>query len=189
MLANWQRSFPDCEPIQYELRQAFPDRWVRFHSLPESKRYPDDEDDYATLLARHNTVLASLTHAGEPLALLTAGYSATAEPTRNEVWHALDPQASPWRTFAMHEYTDVFEEPNFWHVFASSHPWLPGGFDPIVRLVADETVANVMVVPLDCRWLLHPYDGGMDVILDSTATRDALKASFPEWLSDQANGM
>ena len=89
----------------------------------------------------------------------------------------------------MHEHTDDFEEPNFWHVFASRHCWLPGGFDPIVRLVADWTLANVMIVPLDCRWLLHPYDGGMDVILDSSATRDALKASFPDWLSDHADGL
>ena len=189
MLTNWQRSFPGCEPIQYEVRHALPDRWVRFHSLPESKRYPDDEDEFATLLARHNTVLASLTHAGETLALLTTGYSETAEPTRSGLLLALDPQALPWRSVAMHEHTDDFDEPTFFHIFASKHCWLPGGFDPIVRLVADDAVANVMIVPLDCRWLLHPYDGGMDVILDSPATRDALKASFPDWLSDLASGM
>ena len=171
------------------MRCAFPRRWVRFHSLPESKRYPDGEDEYATLLARHNTVLASLTHAGETLALLTSGYSDTAEPTRNGLLLTLDPQASPWRSVAMHEHTDDFDEPTFFHVFASRHRWLPGGFDSIVRRVADDAVANVMIVPLDCRRLLHPYDGGMDVILDSPVTRDALKASFPDWLSDRDDGL
>ena len=189
MLTSWRRSFPDCEPIAYEMRRAFPGRWVRFHSLPESKRYPDDEDEYATLLARHNLVLGTLTHAGETLALLTTGYSETADPTRDEDLEALDPHAVPCRTIARHELGGDFGVLTHWHVFASRHCWLPGGFDPIVRRVADDTVANVMIVPLDCRWLLHPYDGGMDVILDSTATRDALKASFPEWLSDRADGM
>jgi len=186
VLTSWQQSFPGCEPIAYEVRHAFAGRWVRFHSLPESKRYPDDEDEFATLLARHNTVLACLTHAGETLALLTTGYSDTAEPTRDGLLSMLDPQATPWRSVAMHEYTDDFDEPTFFHVFASRHSWLPGGFDPIVRLVADRTLADIMIVPLDCRWLLHPYDGGIDVILDTSAW-DALKASFPDWLSDHAD--
>ena len=185
MLTSWRRRFPDCEPISHELRHAFPDRWVRSHSLPESKRYPDDEVEYATLLARHNTVLGSLTHAGQTLALLTTGYSGTAEPTRDDDLRELDPQALPWRSVPMPD----FGPTTYWHVFASRHRWFPGGFDPIVRQVAADILANVMIVPLDCRWLLHPYDGGMDVILDSPATRDALKASFPDWLSDLASGM
>src|SRR5436309_2623058 len=38
MLADWDRCFPHCEPIGHHLRVAFPERWVRFHSLPESKQ-------------------------------------------------------------------------------------------------------------------------------------------------------
>ncbi len=189
MPASWQRSFPKCEPIGHELVSAFPGRWVRFHSLPEMQRYPGDEDEYATLLARHNIVLGSLTHAGETLALLTTGYSGLAEPTREEHWSTLDPQGLPWRSVAMHERTDDWGGPTFWHVYVSRHCWLPGGFDAIVRRVAYGTEPNVLIAPLDYRWLLHPYDGGMDVILDSSATRDALKASFPDWLSDHPDGL
>jgi hypothetical protein len=36
------------------------DRWVRFHSLPESKRYPDSQAEYAIELDRHYTVLSEL---------------------------------------------------------------------------------------------------------------------------------
>lgn len=190
MLASWRRQFPNCEPVAHEMRRAFPARWVRFHSLPESQRYPDNEAEYATLLGRHNLVLGSLTHAGETLALLTTGYSETDDPVRNDdVLQKVDPRAVPWRTVAMHERDADFGELNFWHVFASRHPWFPGGFDPIVQHVAAGVLANVMIVPLDCRWLLHPYDGGMDVILASSAARDVLAASFPEWLSARADGL
>jgi hypothetical protein len=46
-----------------------------------------------------------------------------------------------------------------------------------------------MIVANDCRWLLHPYDGGMDVILESKDARDLLKARHPEWLSARQDGL
>ncbi|MGW6733237.1 DUF3885 domain-containing protein [Streptomyces sp. NPDC055013] len=55
--ALWQRQFPKGPPIAHELRAAYSDRWVRFHSLPDSKRYPESEDEYAIVLHRYNTVL------------------------------------------------------------------------------------------------------------------------------------
>lgn len=36
------------------------DRWVRFHSLPGSQRYPGSADEYAEILDRHVTVLGEL---------------------------------------------------------------------------------------------------------------------------------
>ncbi|MFJ9779385.1 hypothetical protein ACIRSS_07365 [Amycolatopsis sp. NPDC101161] len=48
----WQRQWPECRPFADELKLAYRDRWVRFHSLPESQRYagrrpwrPDLVDD------------------------------------------------------------------------------------------------------------------------------------------------
>ena len=35
----WRNHYGECPPLGHRLRDAFVDRWVRFHSLPESKRY------------------------------------------------------------------------------------------------------------------------------------------------------
>ncbi|TVZ93526.1 hypothetical protein FB157_106248 [Streptomyces sp. BK340] len=43
--ALWQRQYSKGSPIAHELRTAYGDRWVRFHSLPGSKRYPETEDE------------------------------------------------------------------------------------------------------------------------------------------------
>jgi hypothetical protein len=169
---------------------AFPDRWVRFHSLPGSKRYPEDEAEYTEVLRRHNCVLGELVRPGDQVVLLTTGYSESPEPTRSypELLR-LDPGAEPWRTVAMHRVDGAFSEPSFWHVFASAWDWHPGVFDPLVRLVADSVVANVMIMAPECCWLLHPYDGGMDVIADSPAARDRLKAAYGGWLSPRPDGL
>jgi hypothetical protein len=190
MLTNWQQWFPDCEPISYHLRARFRKRWVRFHSLPESKRYPENEAEYATLLERHNCVLGELAQHGETVALLTTGYSETLEPMRSyDDLLKFDPLAVPWRTVAMHQKEDEVHDPNFWHVFVSEWTWTPGTFDPLVRLIADDVIANVMIVALDGEWLLHPYDGGMDVILETREARGRLKSRFREWLSARSDGL
>ena len=58
--ALWAARWPTTAPVGHLLRDQHRDRWVRFHSLPESKRYPDSEDEYATVLARHHAVLDEL---------------------------------------------------------------------------------------------------------------------------------
>ena len=64
MLASWQRWYPNCEPIAHLIRREYPDRWVRFHSLPFSKRYAEEEAEYATVLERHNRILGELAREG-----------------------------------------------------------------------------------------------------------------------------
>jgi hypothetical protein len=186
MMDEWISSFPNCEPVAHHLPLAFPERWVRFHSLPGSKRYADCEEEYATIINRHNEVLGQLARPGEQVALLTTGWSGTAEPVRFQPeLLELDPTARAWRTVAMHEQPDNFPRPSYWHIFVSSYLWSPGSFDSLVRLVADDVLGNVMIVATNCRWLLHPYDGGMDVIAESSVERNRLAAFRPEWLAPE----
>jgi hypothetical protein len=179
-----------CEPIAYHMRDAFPGRWVRFHSLPGSKRYPEDAAEYATVLERHNVILGELVRPGATVVLLTTGYSDSPAPIRSDVeLMTLDPDASHWRTVAMHEVDASFGGSSHFHVYASKRQWHPGAFDPLVMLIADDVIANVMIVAPDCRWLLQPYDGGMDVIAESSAGRDRLKDSDSGWLSTSPGGL
>jgi hypothetical protein len=184
MLDDWQERFPDCDPVAHWMRKAFRNRWVRFHSLPESKRYPEDESEYETVLQRHNCILGELVGTELSVVLLTTGYSESAQPVRTYTeLDALDPNAQSWRS------VPYSSEPTWWHIFASTWEWQPNLFDPLIRLVADDRIANVMIVHPNCRWLLHPYDGGMDVIAESSAVRGRLRASHRGWLSARADGL
>ena len=186
MLDNWSLRFPDCEAIAHHFPVLFPERWVRFHSLPNSKRYPENEPEFATVIDRHNCILSDLCLEEERVVLLTTGWSNNAEAMRAqtslEEWDAL---ARPWRTIAMHEQPDKLPTPTFWHVFVSTHNWSPGLFDPLVRLIAADALANVMIISPDCRWFLHPYDGGMDVIVESQDERDKLAERHKDWLAPE----
>jgi len=144
---RWQAAYPDCPPTGYILRSQYRERWVRFHSLPGSRRYPESEDDYQTLLHRHNAVLSGLNDGESGIVLISTGYSNTDVPDQRyaKLQH-LDPHAQHWHTIAKHVLDNDEEYPNYWHFFMSQHSWTPGIFDAILRIVADNTVANLIIV-------------------------------------------
>jgi hypothetical protein len=189
LLKKWDHQFPNCPPVGYLLREAFPNRWVRFHSLPESKRYPDDDTEYAIVIYRHNFVMGALTGAARSVILLATAYSQSPVPDHLQPeLRTLMPTAMPWRSVPMHELEGA-EKPNFWHFYARECEWHPGLFDPIIRLVADDVVRNIIIADRDCRWLLHPYDGGMDVLAELSSARDRVKSLHADWLSARADGL
>jgi len=190
MLPDWDRCFPNCEPIGHHLRDAFQERWVRFHSLPKSKRYPEDDIEYAEVLARHNSILGELAQPDSRVVLVTTGYSRSPMPLgREDEVAVFDQDAVAWRTVEMERVEEGFGESIYWHFFASMWEWRRGIFDRLVRLIADDFVANVLVVATDCRWVLHPYDGGMDVIAESSEARRLLRDRYAAWLSARSDGM
>jgi hypothetical protein len=183
----WDERWPGCSKLPYALR-GDRDRWIRFHTLPGSKRYPGTEAEYRIILTRHNTVLGELV-TGPAVLVVTAGYSDACEPPqscRSSETVAVHPKAAYWTSVCMDD------EPGFesWmHLYVSQTPWSVGCLDPLLREVADDVIANVLVADSDLRWLYHPYDGGIDVLLPSTADRDSIRDRHRDSLSTQPGGL
>ncbi|WP_433368975.1 DUF3885 domain-containing protein [Actinoplanes sp. CA-142083] len=183
----WDERWPGSSKLPYELRNVR-DRWVRFHTLPESRRYPGSPAEYDTILARNNAILAELVTAPEIL-VITAGYSDTPEPRepcRSPETVAVHPGATYWTSVPME---DAPGAESWMHLYASRTPWSVGCVDSLLRQVADDVIANVVVADAGLRWLCHPYDGGIDVILPSEGERDALRRRHLEWLSAHPGGL
>ena len=182
MLENWNILFPSCQPIVYLMRQAFAERWVRFHSLPESQRYPTCDLEFQTLLNRHNEVISSLIGSGDEVIVLISTHS---ESATLPVAASHQSNDVLWKTV---ESTDD-DYTSYLHIFAARHPWISGKLDALFRQTALDKMRNLMVCEPNCEWVFGPYDGGMDVFLKSSIERDALKSRFQHWLSAHKNGL
>ncbi|MEU9401222.1 hypothetical protein [Streptomyces sp. SID4985] len=137
---------------------------MRFHSLPESKRYAEDESEYTVVLERYNTVLDEL-----------------------EV-PPFQPDARYWQTLL------VEDDPNpefrtYCHLFAARRPWRYGCLDALLRDIADAKVAGVLVTDTRMRRVYHPYDGGADVFLPTPGERDQTRDRHADWLSSHSSGL
>lgn len=184
----WQRQWPECPPLAHKLKHAYRDRWVRFHSLPGSKRYPGTHAEYDIVLHRYNTVLDELFH-GQEVRVVTADWSDTSGPVAQSAQHALwNPGAHRWTSVRTDEDETDPDFITYTHLHAARAPWRSGLLDDLLRAVADDNAAGVMITSLAFDRIHHPYDGGADVLLPTTAERDALELRHTDWLSTHPSG-
>lgn len=179
----WKRTWPRAETLGYVLRVEYADQWVRFHSLPESKRYAENAAEYDEILRRHRAVLNELLGSGSTadLYVVAADWG----------WRDLSagwlkrqlPGAWPWRSSQADEDSDAGRN-YFWAASGLSEPEI----DALLLAAADDRGHFIIGAP-DLEWLYCPYDGGADVLLPSAVERDALKARHCDWLSSTPSGL
>ena len=185
----WNHRWPSCRPVGYELRNCARESWVRFHSLPESKRYADNEVERAQLLRRHNVVLQELVSAvaeTSELLVLTYSWSSSREVTRrDDVAQFNAPDAVHWQSVLIDADADGAQ---WTHVHVSQIAWHIGALDELLLSVADD-MTRADIAPADFEWVYHPYDGGADVVSTSTSTVSALRSNYRDWLSPHEHGL
>ncbi|NRQ32554.1 hypothetical protein HII36_11990 [Nonomuraea sp. NN258] len=168
--------------MTYQLRGRHADRWVRFHSLPGSKRYAGTEDEYEIILDRHRRVLTDL-GAQERLYVMAVYFEDEKGRISPDPRH---PGAVPWLTIEPDD-DSPFVVPA--RICVTMISFDRQTLDPLLRAAADEELIDVIIAPLDLRWLYGPYDGGADVIAATSHDRDVLKSRYADWLSSHPSGM
>jgi hypothetical protein len=172
-----------------DLKHVYRDRWVRFHSLPGSKRYPDHDAEYDIVFDRHNTVLDEL-FLGQEVRIVTADWSDASEPRALSAQHTRwNPGARYWTSVCTDEDESDPDFIAYIHLYVSRGPWRSGLVDDLLRAVADDATGYVMITSLLFDRVHHPYDGGADVLLPTTSERDALKRRHADWLSAHPLGL
>jgi len=185
----WRTQWPTCRPLADNLKHSYSDQWVRFHSLPGAKRYPGHDAEYDIVLHRYNTVLDELFH-GQEVRIITTDWSDTPDQSAPSARHTLwNPGLRHWTSVRTDEHETDPDFITYTHLYASRGPWRPGLADELLRAVADNATANVMITSLHFDRVHHPYDGGADVLLPTTGKRDALKRRHTDWLSAHPLGL
>lgn len=184
----WNKEYPESFPINHELKWNYPDRWFRIHSLPESKRYADNEDEYKILLVRQNKLINDLIGQESEVVISFGLY-------RNDITNDNYKELTDFGEFLkvltidLHkERPEEYEDKMYFDIFVKTEKWESGKRDKILKAIADDEIRAMFVSPSN-RCVIAPYDGGVDVIVNSTEKRDNLKAKYGNWLSDREDGM
>jgi hypothetical protein len=117
---QWATKWAQTPPVASTLRRLHPDIWVRFHSLPDSKRWPDTDAEYRTVLSRHYAVLDALGLRSECLVIAPSLGADAAEVSSIDFGDLLgldeevETQQWHWRTVA----SDAHEVPLDLYVFS-----------------------------------------------------------------------
>ncbi len=185
-------SFAGFAPIASHLRLQLCERWVRVHSLPESQRYANTPDEYRELLSRQNTLATALFGEHGAVTLVIGAFRWMDERRTRPVTAFADaPVLEFVRTVDPRElvaHADPADDA--WiDLYTATVQWNAGAFDELLRSVADDRERLVMFVSADGTRAFGPYDGGVDVFLESTLVRDAWKVRYATWLSRTESGL
>jgi hypothetical protein len=188
-----QRDLRGAPLVGHRLRELFAQRWIRFHSLPGSKRYADTDEQLSEIRRRHDTIAGALLGEGEPIVIVRTGYSESAARVPPQdgggQWSS---EGFVWfESMSMHEIDGEPSDAEGTH----AHFWLAhatfraGAFDVPWTLVANDVIDGVLLVNVERRCVFVPYDGGMDVIGADVFVCDSLRRDYAAWLSAHPSGL
>ena len=177
----WRQRWSECLPVAYMLKDRYRDHWVRFHSLPGSKRYANDESEYAIILERYNTVLCELFSEKDVYVITPMWTTEPAVPQHRS-------NANYWQTLLVRDDPDP-EFRTYSHLFFTRRSWRYGCIDDLLREVANDKVGGVLITDTRMERIHHPYDGGADVLLPTSEERDRLRNRHVAWLSNHPSGL
>ena len=167
----WRSFYGERVPIAYLLREAQTPHWLRVHSLPESRRYPRDEEEMGEVLRRQGIVAGELL-AGAPCLLFFPDF---ARPL-------LRPRRGHWLCRYSEDGVRIT-------MFCVAAQWNAPEFASLLRAVANDKVSYVSWMNTRNGEIFAPYDGGADLFVRSSKRRQELRARYGDWLSKHPAGV
>lgn len=177
----------DVSPFGYLLRQAYPSRWLRIHSLVDSKRYVTNDSDRDCLLMRQELVGREIMPVGtQAVLLMTRWDTEEASPLERRTFEGcgvgefvcLANQLVPSGGDAEGEYA----------VWTRDSEWCVEVERQLLLRIADDQNRALWLNPVTGE-VFAPYDGGVDIIVHSQRRRDGLAQQFSAWLSPYPSGL
>lgn len=182
----WQKAYGQVPPLGHMLRVACQDRWIRFHALPESKRYPETKAEEAEILRRGNALAERVLQQESPCWLSTgvATWFADENNGPSEFYRPYQMK----RSFDWNPSDGVSQDEEQTTFYAASITWVPGRYDDLLLEIANWREKAIFVDGTSGR-VFAPYDGGFDLICTDRDEVMRLKDEFGSWMSAREDWM
>lgn len=148
------------------------EHWVRFHSLPESKRYATSDAERELILSRAR-ILANRILGKGALAWIVD----------------VHPSESVQSAYELPPATRFVDDEIGYAVRAGLMEWEGKPFDSTVISVADDVGPRTLWMSPKDGAVFAPYDGGFDLFPASAEETTSLKSDFSQWLSARGDGL
>ena len=167
----WNKYFQDIPMLGWKLREQKKELWFRIHSLPKSKRYPDNESEKSILLARHNEIAEDVLGSKSDLFLYWYGVKSFHGITGIEGMRYEDEDIA----------TTLYS--------AKVGCWKSGRFDKVILAVANDDLSQIIFLNPSTGDAYAPYDGGADIIITNQEHKKTLKTRYCKWSSELESGL
>lgn len=188
----WTLNYPDTAPISYLFKHTYTDRWFRIHSLPKSKRYPEDENDWQVLLSRQNEIITDLFGLETPILIVTGEYNCG---DHRQIHITDEEEIFEQFSFVRLDNIDLhkidpeqYDEPDIYRPVFAQTIWKPNYHDKLLMKIANDDT-RAFFISFDKNVIVSPYDGGVDFVLKDSLTKEYYKKKYKQWLSEPDDGL
>jgi hypothetical protein len=178
--ANWLRFHGGLPPLAHVLRNAEQTPWVRFHALPNSKRYSENAAERQEILERANTLGTDILASSPDCWLVQC--RAEGEPISAPSVSLIKPDAS-------FRFSDPEDGEMQWIAVLASVRWQNGSLDDLLMAIADDQTGPTLLMNGGNGAIFAPYDGGFDLFPASLDEVKRLKGRYADWLSSHPRGL
>ena len=182
LFESWFRErFGATPPLGYRLREDHRPRWLRLHSLPESKRYADNDAERVELRMRASAAASEILPTGSPVWLVSCLFGEEPDQLRLSAAPSLVLERAG-------RYADPYlVGPCI--AYAAQTTWPHRDFEQFVDAIAEDAMRAVWFSSVSGE-AFAPYDGGIDLIVETPQRAEALRQVFPRnWLSPRPDGL
>jgi len=187
----WTLTYPDTIPISYSFKKKYSERWFRIHSLPDSKRYAESENEWGILLERQNQIITDVFGENEKILLVTGEYnwdeSATFNTDEEAVFKPFD-FIHLDNIDLFHFKSEEYDKGDFYKPAFAETIWNSNQHDKLLKEIANDNL-KAFFISIDKSVIVAPYDGGIDFVFKNIQTKDFYKKQYTNWLSERVDGL
>lgn len=170
---EWAKDHLGRHPFGPLLRQDASLPWVRFHALPGSKRYAENDNERQVILDRANALGEQVLGDATPCWFIATDFCE---------------MRADWVLAG--KYEDDVGGPDEFVVpfYVQAVEWRSGHFDAELTSIAEDDT-RFLWMSRTSGAILAPYDGGFDIFSPDADEIASLKATFHQWLSTALSGL
>ena len=186
----WRTFYPDTVPIPCYFKDNYSDRWFRIHSLPDSKRYAENEQELKFLLERQNQIITDLIGDKTQVLIVTGEFSC------GEAQEFITEEENVFTDYNFIHLDDIdlfelnpedYDEGDVYRPAFAEIVWTTNSHNLLLMEIANDNI-RAFFVSIDKETIIAPYDGGIDFILRDCETKEQYKQKYKSWLSTRIDG-
>jgi hypothetical protein len=192
--ALWVERWAATRPVAHQLRDEHVEWWLRFHSLPRSKRLARRPAERREALSRHHAIIDHLRTRTGGLELIVIAQDYDDEDVAHGWARKALPDARLWKVLPPAE-ADVDPSGGEDAVIPATFLWVSApqtdtaDLDELLLTVIAGGAGSTIVSDTALGWFYAPYCGGGDVITPRHDLREELGRLHPSWLAPLPPGL
>jgi len=182
----WKSNFKETIPLNFTFRTTYSKRWLRIHSLPNSKRYAENEIELKTVLERQNSVISNSFSENEEIYIVKSEFyvSNIKDDDFHEDLNFEEVDIVNLKSYFVGEYDS--DDKLSIQVFKTK--WKRNYFNNLLVDIAND-VYMIFFVSLNKPIIFAPYDGGMDIVYQDENQRNNYTIKYKDYLSERNDGL